>query len=150
MPEYDWDKVEEAQGYSPLPDGKYYCVVEKADLGTTANGDEMFKLEFKVLEGAFKGRKLFDNIIFSERALGRAKLMLKRMGLELNGKVNVKWSDVQGRKVIVVCDGTEDYTTKDGETRTKNLIPFDGYERVPDDGHTPLNEKDDDGDPLPF
>ena len=144
MPRVNGDKHKEAASFSPLPDGKYICEVVNVNHARTRNDDDMFKLEFEIVIGDYKGRKLYDNIVFSDRAMPRAILILKRMGFVMEGEVDIKAEDVRGRRVVVVCEGTESYETRDGDSRTKNIIPFDGYERVAEDFKT------DDDEELPF
>lgn len=45
-----------------LPDGKYNCAVTKAEMTDTKNRTGMMvKIELRVMEGEFEGRKVFHN-----------------------------------------------------------------------------------------
>lgn len=145
MPRVDFSNTPDAQSFAPLPDGHYDCVVEKCTERTTAAGDIQFNIEFKVTAGEFKDRKIFDSILFQlgnpeGGAMRRTKLVLSRLGFVVEKAFNVDPIDLQGRRVIVTCDGVEKYEDKEGKQRVKNLVPFDGYTK-----HTEQND-----DPLPF
>lgn len=56
---FDASKVEKAN-FSPVPEGKYLCIVEKAEEGPTKKGDGTnLRITFQIIEGEHKGRKLF-------------------------------------------------------------------------------------------
>ena len=132
MPRVDFSNTPDAQSFATLPDGHYDCVVEKCTERTTAAGDTQFSIEFKVLGGEFKDRKIFDSILFQlgnpeGGAMRRTKLVLSRLGFVVERAFSVEPQDLNGRKVIVTCDGIEKYQDKEGKDRVKNLVPFDGY-----------------------
>lgn len=58
-----WDLTNvQANNYEVLPDGEYLVVAKAGEMHTTKKGDGMYvKVEFEVLEGPKKGRKLFQN-----------------------------------------------------------------------------------------
>lgn len=60
---FDASQVEPQADYEALPPGKYMVLVEKAEVKDTKAGDGKYiKLQLAVLDGEFKGRRLFDNI----------------------------------------------------------------------------------------
>ena len=158
MPKIDFDKHEEPSDYSPIPEGEYLVEVEKVEERSTNAGDEMWSLTFAVVEGEYAGRKVWDNMVFSEAAMGRVKLICSRMGLSVKGEVDLKPSMLMGRRVIVDTYH-EEYEDNDGNTKTKSSIPFAGYTR-PEDGGEPSSsgssssengeEGGGDDDDLPF
>ena len=75
MPKIDFSNVDDVQDFSPLPDGKYLCQLSGIEEATTQNGDEMWKLRFEVVQEDHIGRLIFDNMVFSEAALKRVKLI---------------------------------------------------------------------------
>ena len=55
--------VEPSNGYEPLPAGDYEVVITASDTQNTKAGTGKFvNLELQILEGRFKGRKLFDRL----------------------------------------------------------------------------------------
>lgn len=148
MPEVNWDDVEDNEGggdFTPLADGEYTCMVAKVEDGTTKKGDVMWTLELRVCEGPNMGRKVFDRLFFSEKALPRVKLVYSRFGLKTDGSAMLIPSDLEGRKAIVTVYA-DSYSDKDGKEKPTNTIPFDGYAEIdPTDKQT-----NDDSEGLPF
>ena len=54
--------VQPTSDYSPLPNGEYLVVVLASDMKPTKSGGQYLELELEVLDGNFKGRKLWDRI----------------------------------------------------------------------------------------
>ena len=54
--------VEPTASYSPLPSGEYLVVAVASDMKPTKAGGQYLELELEVLDGNFKGRKLWDRI----------------------------------------------------------------------------------------
>ena len=54
--------VEPTSSYSPLPSGEYLVVAVASDMKPTNAGGQYLELELEVLDGNFKGRKLWDRI----------------------------------------------------------------------------------------
>lgn len=60
---FDAEKVEPRQEYEPLPAGKYQVVITDSEMKETKAGDgEYLQLTFEVLEGDYKGRKLWARL----------------------------------------------------------------------------------------
>ena len=151
MPTLDFSKIEDVQDFSPLPDGKYLCQLSEIEETTTQHDDEMWKLRFEVIEGKFIGRLIFDNLVFSEAALKRAKLICSRLGLDVSGELDLTPKLIEGRKCYVSVV-TEEYEDDEGNTKKRNIVPFAGYERISDAGSPDSSPKKDDSNEehLPF
>lgn len=144
MPKIDFNKVDDVQDFSPLPDGKYLCRVVEVEEATTQYGDEMWKLRFAVESGPQRGRYIFDNLVFSEAALKRVKLICSRLGLDVSGKLDLTPALISGRSCHVTV-ATEAYEDQEGKTKRRNVVPFAGYESA-----EAQSEAEKDGDPSPF
>lgn len=48
--------------YQPLPAGKYKAVITESESKPTAKGGEYLKLTVEIIEGQYKGRKVFGNL----------------------------------------------------------------------------------------
>jgi hypothetical protein len=142
MPQVDWDSTPDANDYSPLPDGTYRVTVEEVEEKQTSSGDLWWNLELRVIHGDCAGKKFWDGIFFTEKAMPRVKLVCSRLGLKVHGVVDLT-PDMLVGKVAYVNVIQEDYIDKEGNTRTKNSVPFGGYTKINDD------EKEDDDD-MPF
>ena len=141
MPRVSFDGVGEAQDFPPLPKGDYPCDLTEVDDGKfTKNGDEMWNIRFRVKSGPHKGRLIFDNMIFSERALSRVKLICSRMGLDVSDDLDVTPSLIKGRSCLVSVIIEED-KDQHGNVRRRNRVPFAGYKSI--DEKAPNEAKED-------
>ena len=60
---FDAGQVEPNAGFDPIPAGKYVAAITASEMKPTKNGKgEYLELEMEVLEGPFKGRKLWDRL----------------------------------------------------------------------------------------
>ena len=152
MHKIDFSKIEDVQDFTPLPDGKYICQLTEIEEATTQYDDEMWKLRFEVIEGKFIGRLVFDNLVFSEAAMKRAKLICSRLGLDVSGELDITPKLLEGRKCVVSVV-TEEYEDVEGNTKRRNIIPFAGYDRISDAGSpdaSPKKKDDSNEEHLPF
>jgi len=65
MPEINFDanSVEPMGEFSPLPVGEYLTIISASEMKPTKTGNGMYlQLVFDVMEGEFKGRKIFDRL----------------------------------------------------------------------------------------
>lgn len=155
MPRIDFNNVDDVQDFSPLPDGKYLCRVAEVQVSATQYGDEMWKLRFVVEQGPHRGRFLFDNLVFSNAAMKRVKLICSRLGLDVSRELDLTPALIEGRSCSVTVE-TEDYEDTEGHPRRRNVVPFAGYERADPAAATPAagnaggGGEDDSEDDLPF
>lgn len=60
---FDAELVEPSTGFSPLPAGKYLAEITNSIMKPTKKGDGKYlELEFTVITGEFKGRKVWDRL----------------------------------------------------------------------------------------
>ena len=148
MPKIDFSKVDDVQDFTPLPDDRYLCQLGEIEEDTTQYNDEMWKLKFEVIEGEYSGRFIFDNLVFSEAALKRAKLICSRLGLDVSAEIDLTPDLLKGRKCYVLVT-TEEYENDEGETKKRNVVSFAGYESVEGaEGSSKENNNKDEN--LPF
>ncbi len=140
MPKVDFSKIDDVQDFSPLPPGKYPCRLVEVEEAKTQYDDEMWKLRFQVASGPHAGRFIFDNLVFSEAAIKRAKLICSRLGLDVSGELELTPEMLKGRACQVTVD-VQDYEDQEGKTKKRNVVPFAGYERS--------GQTDEVGDPQP-
>ncbi len=147
MPKVNFSNVEDVQNFSPLPDGTYLSKLSEIEEATTQYGDELWKLRFEVIQGEYAGRIIFDNMVFSEAAMKRVKLICSRLGLDVAGELDITPGLLKDRKCYVSVL-TEDYEDNEGSIKKRNVVPFAGYELVQATGKgSTKNESEDD---LPF
>jgi hypothetical protein len=162
MPKINWSQVEDARDFEPLPIGKYPCVLAvdnkmrdsqgnmitdgngRPAISTTRAGDERWSIKATILDGPHAGRWVLDSLSFGERALKRAKIVLKRAGIidddttdydpqpeELDG--TYWWVDVDRHEPRQNADGSPKLR-KDGKPIMDPRVAFAGY--------TPMDAKD--------
>ncbi len=129
MPRIDFNRVDDVQDFSPLPDGRYLCRLAEVEEAATQYGDEMWKLRFVVESGPHRGRYIFDNMVFSEAALKRVKLICSRLGIDVSGELDLTPNLLKGRSCYVTVE-TEEYEDYEGNTKQRNVVPFAGYDRA--------------------
>lgn len=133
MPRINFADVPEAGEYSPVPEGRYLCSVVDIDEDTTRDNDEMWSLKFRVEFGDHKGRHFYDNMVFSQKAMSRVKLICSRMGIDVSGDVDLQPNMIIGREVLVDVE-IEEYRDKNNQVKERNTVPFAGYHRADGDG----------------
>lgn len=126
MPRVDFPTIADTNDFAPLPDGEYVCVLTDIEVDRTRVGDEMWKLRWTVQDGEFAGRLLFDNLVFSQRALSRVKLVCCVCGVDTSSAVDLQ-PDMLLDKRAVVSTFQEEYSDEQGRTKIANRVPFEGY-----------------------
>jgi hypothetical protein len=65
---FDASQVDPAVPFEVLPSDKYLVEVTKSEMKATKSGDgSCLELEYTVLDGAFKGRKVWDRLCLNHR-----------------------------------------------------------------------------------
>jgi len=146
MPKIDFANVDDLDDFTPLPDDDYLCKLAEIEEATTQSGDDLWKLRFEVVEGEYAGRYIFDNLVFSAKALKRAKLICSRLGIDVSGEVDLT-PELLLNKVCILTVTTEEYEDSEGKTKKRNVVPFAGYERA--EGRE-AEDSDDSEEALPF
>jgi Protein of unknown function (DUF669) len=129
MPKVDFSTIDDVQDFTPIPAGKYLCKLIGIEEARTQYDDEMWKLRFQVIDGDHTGRFIFDNLVFSEAALKRAKLICARLGLDVSGETDLTPAMIKDRTCWLTVQ-TEEYEDDEGREKSRNVVPFAGYERV--------------------
>ena len=130
MPRVDFNNVSDIADFSPLPDGQYLCKLVDIETDLTKSGDELWKLRWCVDGGEHDGRLLFDNLVFSTKAMSRVKLICTSCGLDVTGTVDLDLPMLLDRRAMVTTY-QEEYEDDRGQTKVTNRVPFDGYQPVP-------------------
>jgi hypothetical protein len=69
----DLTDIDPFDEYQPLPPGGYSVEVTNADVKTSNAGNAVLNVEFKVSEGQFEGRKVFDCFVINH-PVGKKRL----------------------------------------------------------------------------
>lgn len=85
---FNLNEVEEDKGFEILPKGTYSAIVDELDFGDSSKGSPMLSVKYKVTEGEFEGRVLFDYWVLAgkgaEFGLGKVKKFLSRVMPEVD------------------------------------------------------------------
>ena len=77
-----WDATEAAGDFGPVPRGEYVCHVTKGDLESSrSKATPGYKVEFTILDGEFKGRKVWLDCWLTPAALAQSKRDLGKLGI---------------------------------------------------------------------
>ncbi|MCP4662410.1 MAG: DUF669 domain-containing protein [bacterium] len=125
----DFTQVNDVDEFSPIPDGEHVVHVSDIETDVTRGGDEMWKLRLQVEGGEFDGRLLFDNMVFSQKAMSRVKLICASFGLDVSGTIDLDPSMLLEKRALVTTY-QEEYEDDRGQRKVTNRIPFDGYSPV--------------------
>ena len=78
-----WNATAAADDFGPVPRGVYICHVTKGELESSrSNHTPGYKLEFTIMEGHFKGRKLWTDLWLTPAALPQSKRDLTKLGIK--------------------------------------------------------------------
>lgn len=133
MPKVKFQDIDETQQFSIIPEGDYVAEIIKVEETKTKNEDDMWKVQFKVIEGEHKGASIFTFLVFNEGGYGNIKKLYKEIGgFDMAKAHNCVPSDIEGEKVIIsVIIG--EYTNKNGDKVKNNSISYGGFKSI-DDG----------------
>ena len=132
MPRVDFSNVGDIADFAPIPDGEYQVRVVDIETDMTKSGDEMWKLRLQVESGEHDGRLLFDNVVFSPKAMPRVKLICESFGLGVSGVVDLD-TPMLLNKCALVTTYQEEYEDDRGQAKVNNRVPYDGYACVTTD-----------------
>ncbi|HKE02069.1 MAG TPA: hypothetical protein VKE69_13720 [Planctomycetota bacterium] len=131
MVKVDFDQVDDAENFVSVPNGAYLCSVGEVRVRTGNDGAERWGIRWVVAEGPFAGRTAaWDSLVFHARGLRRAKLVLARLGLAVEGPQEVRPSSIEGRRALVTVYAHERVDPMSGRRIIANRVPFAGVEAV--------------------
>lgn len=138
MVKVNWDSVDESGGL--VPAGRYLVRVVSVAQKQTLAGFEIWNLQMEIIGGEHDKKQMFDNIVFSPKAMGRAKLILRALGIPLEQEREIRPSEAEGKKAVVsVVHRT--YTDKDGNEKKTVSPEFDGWSHVDAPAKTPVMKR---------
>lgn len=131
MPRINFDDVDDA--VQIVPEGTYVCALSEIAPDYSQKVGDFWRLKWKVSEGEAKGRIIEDPLFFTEKSLGRVKLLCSKVGLPVTGTYDLQPKHLLGKRAKVTVEHVkEEYQ---GKTYTKAKVPFGGYEAL--DGMVP-------------
>jgi hypothetical protein len=76
-----WAESKAAEEFGPLPKGEYIARIVDGTAATAKTGTLSYKLEFRVLEGEYTGRRFWHDVWITDRAMSMAKRDLLKLGV---------------------------------------------------------------------
>jgi hypothetical protein len=100
-PVIDFTQVEDLK---PLPRDWYLASIVEAKEGVSKQNNAKIDLRWKVEEGEFEGRNIFDTITFTQKALFRVKATLKGLGYPEDFSGEIVPEDLVGKTARILVD----------------------------------------------
>lgn len=123
----NWDTVEDIEDRTSVPEGDYEVEVVEVQERETREGCERWALRLAVFGGDYAGRHAaWDGLVWSERAMPRAKRLLGALGLPVEGEQSLIPSDLVGRRGRVSLVH-EDHESASGVVTRRMAVPYDGW-----------------------
>src|SRR5690554_3919167 len=80
-----------------VPPGEYVVVVEKVEQAESKkSGKPYLSWELRIVEGDFKGSKLFHNTSLQKQSLWSLRMMLEALGIEVDGPMELDLASYRG------------------------------------------------------
>jgi hypothetical protein len=136
----DFSGVESGGGRA-IPDGNYTLEVDDVTEEESGDGNAYLKFIYKVVDGALKGARVYDNVSLLPQALWRFKTLLECFQIEVpDSAMDIDLADLIGLSVDVEITN-ETYQGKQRPKVTGFLSA--GGESGATDGEDTDNDKDD-------
>lgn len=137
--EYDFRAVPDLEDFVAVPNGTYRCRIGEVRRKSARDGSDRWSIRWVVAEGPYAGRTAaWDNLTWSERGIRRVKLVLGRLGLPVDGVLNLEPEGLVGRVAAVTVFAEEFVNPTTGARQVRSRVPFAGYAAV--DGESALPE----------
>ena len=123
----DFSNVEDVS-YVSVPEGTYLCRVDDVRERSTRDGSPRWSYRLVVMEGEYAGRTAaWDSVSFTERGMGRCKHVLKQLGFDVSGVIEVESGDLVGRSAHVKIEFEEHQDPNTDIRSVRPSVPFFGY-----------------------
>ncbi len=141
MPRIDVRTVDEAADFTPIPEGTIVnCTCDEVTPKKTKAGEEMWGIKWTVISGEHEGRSFYDNLVFTEAAMNRVKMIAKRVArIDVDaGPFDFEPNHLIGKRAQIEV-AIDEYTDKDGKKKRNNKPTYAGYDYYNDGA--PADEK---------
>ncbi len=142
MVQVDFDQVDDAENFVSVPNGSYVCSVGEVRARRGDDGAERWGVRWIVSEGPYAGRTAaWDSLVFTVRGLRRAKLVLGRIGIPVEGEQRLEPLALEGRRARVTVYARERVDSVTGRRVISNRVPYAGVEALgPGENATPEDD----------
>jgi len=147
----DFSEIEDSHNLISVPPGRYLCEIVDTRVSAARDGSPRWGMHWKVKGGELAGKTAaWDNLNWSERGLPRVKQILRVLGFETGGVLDLEPDDLVGRAAVVQVE-REIYEPEGSDRRIERLaVPYDGYTSLEeaDDGFLDHEASDEDPNPA--
>jgi hypothetical protein len=94
------------KGLEPIPQGEYNVEVAEAKVGESQSGNAKIDVRYKVLDGEYEGRIVFETLSFHPKALWRTKKTLMALGFpeDFSGEIDPEMLLSKMAKITVAVE----------------------------------------------
>ncbi len=122
---FDSSGVDPHVPFEPIPNGKYLCAITASEKQDTQRGDGWFiKLEFTVLEGAYKGRKIFDRLNLGNPSQKAVEIARAKLSAICRATGKVKAMDSVELHDLPLCVAVRVSERKDTKEKTNDVTGY--------------------------
>ena len=127
--QYDFSNVDDDRDeFVLVPDGIYAVRIAETRESRGRDGSEHWGLRLEVLDGDCVGKTAaWDWLVWSERGIPRIKRILRALGMEVGGVIDICPQDLVGLKACVQVGVEEREDAHTGRRTIRNKVPYEGY-----------------------
>lgn len=129
---FDLDGVEEDKGFELIPKGKYPAIVDEVEFGESSTGNPMLTIKYKITEGEYEGRNLWDFIVLGGKALEFSLPKLKKFLVRLCPEVTLAGFNPQAFADEGIAVGRECLVSVTIQTQKKGERKGEKQNRIQD------------------
>jgi hypothetical protein len=128
---FDFSNVDDVQSYVSVPPGKHLCRVTEVRPGAARDGSARWTFRLEVVGGLHHGRTAaWDSLTWSDRGVARVRHVLKGLGVQTHGVVEIEPQDLVGRRAHVQVQLEERENPQTGRREMRTRVPYAGYEPI--------------------
>jgi hypothetical protein len=110
-----------------VPEGEYVCGIDNIQEKQTKAGDTMWSVRFRIVEGQFANRCLFELWVFAATTLPRISKILSVFDMKNKGEVAIEPTAFIGKKCLLTI------VHKTNDDITREVVKYWGYKRYQED-----------------
>jgi len=128
----DFTDIPQVEDYRTVDPGEYHARVAEVRESTSPAGHQRWGLRWEGVRGDERERTIcWDSLHFSERGLARAQFVLRVLGFDADGAVDLRPEQLLNRQALVTVAPEERTDPVTQTVRKQMRVPFTGYAPVP-------------------
>ncbi len=123
----DFTEIEDVESFVNVPPGQYVCQIAEVKSSHARDGTPRWVMRLDVADGEFAGRIAgWDFLHWNDRGLPRVRDVLRFLGVDTVGIVDIQPKDLCGKRVR--ASFLEEVKEEDGREVHRLRVPYRGYE----------------------